>query len=63
MMEFELQSMTCSHCVNAVTKAVKSADPDAKVEVDLPNHKLSVETQVDRETVVAALSAAGYLPD
>lgn len=63
MMEFDLQSMTCSHCVNAVTKAVKSADPDAKVEVDLPNHKVSVKTQVDRETVIAALSEAGYRPD
>lgn len=63
MMEFDLQSMTCSHCVNAVTTAVKSADPDAKVEVDLHNHKVSVETQVDRETVVAALSEAGYRPD
>ncbi|UUZ68978.1 heavy-metal-associated domain-containing protein [Polaromonas sp. P2-4] len=63
MMEFDLQSMTCSHCVNAVTKAVKSADPDAKVEVDLPNHKVSVETRVDRETVIAALSEAGYRPD
>lgn len=63
MMEFDLQSMTCSHCVNAVTQAVKSTDPDAKVEVDLPNHKVSVETQVDRETVVAALSEAGYRPD
>ena len=63
MMEFDLQSMTCGHCVNAVTKAVKSADPDAKVDVDLPSHKVSVETQVDRETVVAALSEAGYRPD
>ncbi|ABE45405.1 Heavy metal transport/detoxification protein [Polaromonas sp. JS666] len=63
MMEFDLQSMTCSHCVNAAAKAVKSAAPDAKVEVDLPNHKVSVETQVDRETVVAALSEAGYRPD
>jgi copper chaperone len=61
-MKFDLQTMTCGHCVNAVTKAVKSADPDAKLEVDRSNHKVSVETQVDRETVVAALSAAGYRP-
>lgn len=63
MMKFDLQSMTCRHCVNAVTKAVKSADPDAKVEVDLPNHKVAVETQVGRATVAAALSEAGYRPD
>ena len=35
-MEFDLQSMTCSHCVNAVTKAVKAADPDAIVRLSLP---------------------------
>lgn len=29
MMEFDLQSMSCSHCINAVTQAVKSADLDS----------------------------------
>lgn len=58
-MEFELQFMICSHCFNEVTQAVKSTAPDAKVKVDLPNHKVSVETQADRETVVAALSEVG----
>lgn len=39
MKAFGLRSMTCSRCVNAVTTALNSADPGAKVEVDLPNHK------------------------
>jgi len=63
MLEFDVQSMTCGHCVSAVTQAVKATDPDAKVDVDLPRHKVRVETKAPRETIAAALSEAGYQPD
>lgn len=36
MKAFGLRPMTCSRCVNAVTTALNSADPGAKVEVDCP---------------------------
>jgi len=62
MFEFNVDAMSCGHCVSAVTKAVKGADPQAKVEVDLTNHKVRVETTEDRETVAAALADAGYPP-
>lgn len=63
MLEFDVQSMTCSHCVSVVTQAVKATDPDAKVDVDLPGRKVRVETKAPRETIAAALSEAGYQPD
>ena len=63
MIEFTIESMSCGHCVSVVTRAVKSADPQARVEVDLPTHKVRVETTEDRETVAAALEEAGYPPD
>jgi copper chaperone len=63
MIEFNVEAMSCGHCVSVVTKAVKSVDPQAKVEVDLPTHKVRVETTEDRETVAAALSEAGYPPN
>jgi len=63
MIEFNVEAMSCGHCVSVVTKAVKSVDPQAKVDVDLPTHKVHVETTQDRETVAAALSEAGYPPN
>jgi copper chaperone len=60
--EFNVASMTCGHCVSVVTKAVKSVDPQAKVEVDLPTHTVRVETDEDREAIAGALAEAGYPP-
>jgi copper chaperone len=62
MLEFNVESMTCGHCVSRVTQAVKSADPSAVVEVDLAAHKVRVGTDADRQTVADALTEAGYPP-
>lgn len=35
MIELHVDGMTCGHCVSAVTRAVKSVDPQANVQVDL----------------------------
>lgn len=62
MIEFDIPSMSCGHCVGRVTQAVKSADPAATVEVDLQTKKVKVRSSADREVVSAALSEAGYAP-
>lgn len=62
MIEFNVPSMTCGHCVGAVTQAVKQLDPTADVRVDLAGHLVQVETQRPREAVAAALTDAGYKP-
>jgi copper chaperone len=62
MYEFQIPNMSCGHCVKAVTAAVKAADPQADVQVDLPNHKVQVQSQAPRESVVAQLAEAGYAP-
>ena len=61
-MEFTLPTMTCGHCVRAVTEAVKSADPDAKVVIDLPTHKVVIESQLPQQAFAAALTEEGYPP-
>jgi copper chaperone len=62
MYQFQIPNMTCGHCVRAVTEAVKAADPQADVKVDLPTHQVQVESSAPRETVVAQLTEAGYAP-
>lgn len=62
MLDLQIPNMTCGHCARAVTEAVKAADPAAKVVIDLPTHKVQIETQAPREAVLARLAEAGYEP-
>lgn len=60
MTEFNVEGMSCAHCVSMVTKTLKALDPQAKVEVDLASKKVKVESTEDREILAAALTEAGY---
>jgi copper chaperone len=62
MLEFQLPTMTCQHCVKTVTQTVQEADPGARIEIDLPAHRLQVETAVGREALALKLADAGYKP-
>ena len=59
-MEFNVPNMSCGHCVGVITKTLQQLDVDAKVSVDLPAKKVTVETAQDRQTVANALAEAGY---
>ena len=59
-MEFNVPDMSCGHCVGAITKVIQQIDVDAKISVDLPAKKVSVETAQSRQTVADALAEAGY---
>ena len=48
MIEFEVQALSCGHCVRAVTEAVQEVDPSARVDVDLERKKVSVQSAADR---------------
>ena len=58
--QFQVQGMTCGHCVKAVTQAVKSVDPQAEVQVDLASGKVDVQTQQDRTAIARAIEEEGY---
>lgn len=57
---FDVQGMSCGHCVGAVTQAVKSVDPQAEVKVDLGSGKVEVESQQDRAAIARAIEEEGY---
>ena len=60
MTEFDIANMRCGHCASAITKTVKSLDPTAKVEVDLGQKKVRIETTEVRAALAQALEQAGY---
>jgi copper chaperone len=62
MIEFQLPTMTCGHCVKAVTAAIQSVDAQARVAIDLPTHQVQVETGADKSALAEALKEAGYEP-
>ena len=62
MLTFEVPTMTCGHCVRAITEAVQLADATATVSADLPAHRVQVDTTAPREAIVRHLVEAGYTP-
>ena len=60
MPSFNVQGMTCGHCVKAVTQAVHSVDPQAKVAVDLASGKVEVESIAESTRLAAAIQEEGY---
>jgi copper chaperone len=60
MYVFEIQNMTCGHCASTVEKAIKAADPEASVSIDLTARTAKVETKNDQTAINAAIEKAGY---
>lgn len=63
MITFEVNDMTCGHCVSTITKALKAADKEAKVQIDLATHRVQVEpVSADADELAEAIQDAGYTP-
>lgn len=63
MIAFEVNDMTCGHCVSTITKALKATDKDAKVQIDLATHRVQVESvSADAADLAEAIKDAGYTP-
>ena len=63
MITFEVNDMTCGHCVGAITKAVALVDPGATVEVDLASHRVQIESTASTADVLGdAIKVAGFTP-
>jgi len=63
MIAFDVPDMTCGHCVGTIQSALKRADPQAKVRIDLATHRVEVDpAQADAQALRAAIEDAGYSP-
>ena len=62
MIQINLPSMSCGHCVKAVTQAVQDVDPRAKVDVDLGSKDVRIDSQADAAKILESLKEAGYEP-
>ena len=57
---FTVEGMTCGHCEKAVTKALLSLDPNAKVRIDLAQNMVAVASTQPREVLAKAITEEGY---
>lgn len=63
MHAFRVDDMTCGHCASTITKALKKADRNAQVTIDLGQHLVMVEpTEADSQELSDAITDAGYTP-
>ncbi|MER6592022.1 MULTISPECIES: heavy-metal-associated domain-containing protein [Micromonospora] len=59
---YQVQGMTCGHCVNSVSTEVSAIQGVSDVQVDLASGRVTVtsESPLDTESVRAAVDEAGY---
>ena len=63
MISFEVNDMTCGHCVSTITKAVKAVDKDARLTIDMDNHRVDIEAnEAGADALRDAIKEAGYTP-
>lgn len=60
MLKLQVNDMTCGHCIGTVEKAVKSADPAAKVSIDLGSKEVRIDSGLPAEIFSRAIEEAGY---
>lgn len=60
MIELTLPTMTCGHCVKAVTAVVQQVDAQARLQIDLPTHQVRIESTRPADEFERALAEEGY---
>ena len=63
MISFQVNDMTCSHCVSTITQASKTADATASARFNLAAHRVDIEPgKADAAVLSEAIEQAGYVP-
>jgi len=60
MYQMKVEDMTCGHCRARVTQTLKTLDPDARIEIDLKQRQVRVESACELPELTDALAGAGY---
>lgn len=62
MYQFNVEDMTCGHCVSRVTKAVKAVDSRAEIDISLRDKRVNVRSSAAQDAIAEAIHEAGYTP-
>ena len=59
-MQFHVENMSCGSCVKHITQAIAAIDPNAKVDVNIADKKVTVDSVASAQDIEAALTEDGY---
>jgi copper chaperone len=60
---FDIQDMTCGHCVATITRALAAVDERATVRFDLPAHRVEIKSgTASAQALSQSIQDAGYTP-
>lgn len=62
MIELSVPGMHCGGCAKTITRVLGELDPAAKVSIALDTKRISVETSMPRDAVIARIQDAGFDP-
>ena len=62
MHSFLIPDMTCGHCASVIKTTLLNADGQARLEIDLAQHLLKIDSQLEISQILALLEEAGYSP-
>ncbi|MGB3612828.1 MAG: heavy-metal-associated domain-containing protein [Elainellaceae cyanobacterium] len=57
---FTVPSITCQGCADTITEALKTADPAAKIDVDVENKAVSVESEMAEASMRQVIVSVGH---
>ena len=63
MIEFTVNDMSCNHCVQSITRAVKDVDANGACEVDLAARRVRITSSHAADEFRAAIEDAGFTPE
>jgi copper chaperone len=58
--ELKVPSMVCDACVKSVTQAIKTHEPEAKVDINLETKQVKVDTEASEESIKQIITAVGH---
>ncbi|MEB3181584.1 MAG: heavy-metal-associated domain-containing protein [Nostocaceae cyanobacterium] len=59
-LKLQVPTIMCDGCAQTITQSIHTISPDAKVEVDVTNKTVSVESEVSEESIKQAIVATGH---
>ncbi|NET43184.1 heavy-metal-associated domain-containing protein [Okeania sp. SIO2B3] len=58
--QLKVPSIACGGCADTITKAIKTQESEADVQVDVEQKIVTVETKASEESIKQAIVAAGH---
>jgi copper chaperone len=59
-LKLKVPNIACDGCAETITESIRIVQPDAKVDIDVKDKTVSVESEASEESIKQAIVAAGY---